>query len=187
MKDKGYLAFPLGQEADRYLAVKRRRLTVASQRDYESTLDKLARYFPTLTIDDFEPPHGTELLEQFLNDRYGDRAPRTYNKILVVLRDFFKFQVLRQRLHGDPTLPIEAAKKSDVYRTVFSLAQRADIIATARNPRDRVALRLLLNYGIRKGALQRMLGHATIGTTGDIYTDWSMEQLADTLREVGAA
>jgi site-specific recombinase XerD len=33
-------------------------------------------------------------------------------------------------------------------------------------------------------AAQKLLGHASIQTTGDIYTDWDIEQLADTLPEV---
>jgi len=33
-------------------------------------------------------------------------------------------------------------------------------------------------------AVQKPLGHATIQTTGDIYTDWDIEQLAETLRKV---
>ena len=29
-------------------------------------------------------------------------------------------------------------------------------------------------------AAQKLLGHASIQTTGDIYTDWDIDQLADT-------
>ena len=29
-------------------------------------------------------------------------------------------------------------------------------------------------------AVQKLLGHASIQTTGDIYTDWDIEQLAET-------
>ena len=31
-------------------------------------------------------------------------------------------------------------------------------------------------------AVQKLLGHSSISTTGDIYTDWDIDQLADTLR-----
>jgi integrase len=30
-------------------------------------------------------------------------------------------------------------------------------------------------------AVQKLLGHSSISTTGDIYTDWDIDQLADTL------
>ena len=33
-------------------------------------------------------------------------------------------------------------------------------------------------------AVQKFLGHASIQTTADIYTDWDIDQLADTLLEV---
>ena len=33
-------------------------------------------------------------------------------------------------------------------------------------------------------AAQKLLGHASIQTTADIYTDWDIDQLADTLLEV---
>jgi site-specific recombinase XerC len=33
-------------------------------------------------------------------------------------------------------------------------------------------------------AVQKLLGHASIQTTADIYTDWDLDQLAETMREV---
>ena len=32
-------------------------------------------------------------------------------------------------------------------------------------------------------AVQKLLGHASISTTGDVYTDWDVEQLAESLLE----
>ena len=32
-------------------------------------------------------------------------------------------------------------------------------------------------------AVQKLLGHASIQTTGDIYTDWDVEQLAESLMQ----
>jgi site-specific recombinase XerC len=154
VKDKSYRAFPLGQEAGHYLRWKRKRLTVESYRDYEACLDKLARYFTDLQLIDLEPPIGTERVEEFLEEQWGHRAGRTYNKNLSILGDFFRWAVLKGKLHGDPTLPIERARKGAVYRTTFSPDQRRAIIAAQADLRDRVALRLLLVYGLRKGALQ---------------------------------
>jgi integrase len=89
-----------------------------------------------------------------MDAQWGNRAGRTYNKNLSILRDFIKFQVLRGRLHGGPTLPIERAKKRAVLRTTFTSEQRLAILASQTGLRDKVALRLLLDYGIRKGSLQ---------------------------------
>jgi site-specific recombinase XerC len=33
-------------------------------------------------------------------------------------------------------------------------------------------------------AVQKLLGHASISTTGDIYVDWDIDQLAQVLREI---
>lgn len=153
MKDKGYLEFPLGREAAAYLAVKRKRLTAKSEQDYESCLDKFARHFPELEIEAFEPPAGTDMLEAFLNERWGDLNPRTYNKGLVVMRDFFKWQVIRHKLIADPALPIERAKARPFNRTTFSDEQRDKIIAANPELRNRLALRLLLALELRQERL----------------------------------
>lgn len=33
-------------------------------------------------------------------------------------------------------------------------------------------------------AVQKLLGHSSITTTADTYTDWDIDQLAETMREV---
>jgi site-specific recombinase XerC len=33
-------------------------------------------------------------------------------------------------------------------------------------------------------AVQKLLGHASVSTTGDIYVDWDIDQLAQVLREI---
>jgi hypothetical protein len=154
VRDKSYQLTPIGADAAGYLRAKRKRLTDSSYRDYESCLDKLARHFLDLQIEDFEPPAGTERIEEFLDALWGSGAPRTYNKNLSIIKDFFRFQIMRGRLHGDPTLLIERARSRQVYRTTFSTDQRRAIITEQPDLRDRLCLRLLLDYGLRKGALQ---------------------------------
>jgi integrase len=154
MRDKTYQLTPVGEEIAGYLRAKRKRLTDSSYADYESGLDKLARHFPDLRIEDFEPPLGTERVEEFLDATWGHREPRTYNKNLSYVKDFFRFEIMRGRLHGDPTLSIERAKARGVHRTTFTTDQRRAIVAEQESRRDRIALRLLLDYGLRKGALR---------------------------------
>lgn len=153
-KDKSYQLLPLGSDAAAYLRQKRKRLTDASYRDYESCLDKFARHFLDLELHAFEPPVGTRRLEEFLDTHWGSGAPRTYNKNLSIIRDFFKWAVLRGELVGDPTLAIERARSRDPYRTTFNPDQRRAIIASQDDLRDRICVRLLLDYGLRKGGLQ---------------------------------
>lgn len=154
LRDKSYQLYPIGAEAAAYLRAKRKRLTESSYRDYEASLDKLARHFPDLQLADFESPLGTQRLEEFLDHVWGDREPRTYNKNLSIISDFFKWQAVRGELHGDPTLPIERARKRDVHREIFTGDQRRAIVAENDDLRDRIGLRLLLDYGLRKGSLQ---------------------------------
>jgi len=155
IRDKSYQLLPLGMDVAAYLRAKRKRLSEASQRAYESSLDKLARHFPDLRVEDFEPPIGTERIEEYLDAHWGrTHAPGTYNVNLSITSDFFKFWVKRGRLHGDPTLAIERARKGDVYRTTFGPDQRRAILAAADDLDDLLGLRLLLDYGLRKGSLQ---------------------------------
>lgn len=158
VKDKSYRVYPLGQEAGAYLRRKRGSISPASYRSYESILDKFARAHPDLKIEDFEPPVGAQRLEEFMDTQWGDNAPGTYNTCLSIMRDFFKQCVLTGKLHGDPSLGISRHRKVEYHRTIFTPQQRLAIIAKGPDPeylrRDRVCLRLLLDYGIRKGSLR---------------------------------
>jgi hypothetical protein len=68
-------------------------------------------------------------------------------------RDFFKWAGATREAPRRPHLPIEKARKRGVHREIFNPDQRARS-SPPDDPRDRLALRLLLDYGLRKGALQ---------------------------------
>lgn len=148
-----YLDTPIGAVAGEYLRHKTMRLTEASQRSYTATLRWLAIDHPDLEPAELEPPNGTRVLEDFLSARWGDKNPKTYNIQLTVLTNFCRWMVLRGRLHGDPTLPIERAKGRPFHRSTFTPAQRQAILDTTRDTRYLISVKLLLDYGIRKGAL----------------------------------
>jgi site-specific recombinase XerC len=156
MRDKSYELLPLGEDVAAYLRARKAHLTEATYVNYESTLRMLARDYGDLRVEDFEPPVGTERLEAFLADRWGNLEAATYNKNLSFLGEFFKFYRRRfpDRLSGDPTLLIEKAKSRQTHRTVFSDDERRAIIADQDDRRDRICCRLILDYGLRKGALR---------------------------------
>lgn len=158
VRDKSYQLYPLGMEAAGYLRMKRKRLTKGSYRKYEAALDKLARWAPDLELTDLEPPVGTQRLEEFMDEHWGPRvaAPRTYNSNLSVIKDFFKWQVMRGAMRGDPTLAIERAKARDPHRETFSTHQYRAIIASQDDLRDRLVLRLMLMYALRKGSVREV-------------------------------
>lgn len=153
MRDKSYRAFPLGQDAAGFLRAKRKRLTPDSYETYELCLDKLARYFCDLTLGDLEPPLGGERLEEFMEHQWGGCQPRTYNKNHSILGEFFVHQVRHGRMVGNPMLLVGRAKARAVYRTTFTRADRQALMTANTDRSDRIALRLLLDYGLRKGAL----------------------------------
>jgi integrase len=144
----------LARAAATYIMFKRRRLTAASERGYQAILDDFTSRNPRGKLSDFEPPDGTLLVEDFLVERYGHLAERTYNKGLSVLSDLFAWHVARGTLLRNPVATVERAKVRQVHRVTFSEAQVAQILDTNRGARDQIALRLLLHYGIRKGALR---------------------------------
>jgi site-specific recombinase XerC len=155
VEDKTYQLFPLGQEAAVYLRVRRKGIADSTYRDVESCLDKFARHFMHLELADFEPPLGAERLEEFLEHQWGPPdSPRTYNKNLSYMRKFFEFQIRRGKMKGDPTSIIDRSKTSQVYRTTFSPDQRRAIVAEQTDLRHKIALRLLLDYALRKGSLR---------------------------------
>src|ERR1700752_1007077 len=59
----------------------------------------------------------------------------------------------RGHLLGDPCLAIDRRKPDRHARTTFDDQTVSTIIRAAKTPRDRVCLRLMLVYGLRKGAL----------------------------------
>ena len=72
----------------------------------------------------------------------------------------------------------------------YRCLQRAGIVPVGvtsgermHNARHSAGQRVLDHTGNLK-AVQKLLGHESIQTTGDIYTDWDIDQLAETMRGV---
>lgn len=136
-----------------YLANKQVRLTPSSLRGYSDTLKFLVADLGHVPLKEFEPPWGTILLEDFLSKRWGHCAGRTFNKHRVVLRDFFRWLRLRGYVSENPALAIEKAREADIAPYGFTPEERARILAVNPEPRDQIAIRLMLDYGLRKGSV----------------------------------
>src|SRR5262245_21191735 len=72
----------------------------------------------------------------------------------------------------------------------YQCLERAGIVAAGvtrgermHKARHTAGQRVLDKTGNLK-AVQRLLGHASIQSTGDVYADWDIEQLAETMRLV---
>lgn len=154
LRDKSYEQLPLGRDVKRYLAAQQKRFTVSTMRTYEHVLVQLVKRFPHLTLADLELPMGAERLEEFMDERWGGGSRAAYNVNHSILSEFFKWHRRRGRMQTNPMELVDRARKPQVYRTTFSTDQHRTILASAESLRDRIALRLLLDYGVRKGALQ---------------------------------
>src|SRR3954452_4840745 len=92
VKDKSYRSTPVGLEVAHFIRWFRNEYgaTTETLRDYEAILAKLAIDHADLELRDFEPPEGTTRLREFIDDRWGESAPRTRKKVRAVLMSFFK-------------------------------------------------------------------------------------------------
>jgi integrase/recombinase XerC len=155
VKDKSYRSTLLGLEVAHFMRWFRNEYgaTAETLRDYESILSKLAIDHADLELADFEPPIGTTRLREFIDRRWGDSAPRTRKKVRAVLMSFFKWAQAEFKLHGNPVIAIRTPRLRDVERDLFSAEEIATIIGAQPELRDRVALKLLLMMGLRKGEL----------------------------------
>ena len=79
VKDKSYRSTPVGLEVAHFIRWFRNEFGATSEtlRDYEAILAKLALDHADLELHDFEPPEGTTRLREFIDERWGDAAPRT--------------------------------------------------------------------------------------------------------------
>jgi integrase/recombinase XerD len=158
LRDRSYRATPLGLEVARYHRWKKNEwgATAETLRDYEAILAKLALDHADLELADFEPPIGTERLREFIDNRWGERTPRTRAKVISVLRDFFAWSVREGDINGNPAMPIFRPRKRDVARGTFTEGDVRKLLAAQTRQRDRVALLLLFRLGLRKRELARL-------------------------------
>lgn len=194
---------PIGRDVARYLRMKRKRLTDNSYRSYEFCLEKFVRHCEDLQPEDFEPPAGMQRLEECLETLWGAAAPAPTNKNLSIIKDFLHWQVKQGHLNGDPTVLIERARSRDVYRPTRASDEQPHntrlVVPLPRKGRRR-GRRNDQQRADAQGPLHRrpastrqhrqhqgstkLLGHASIRITGDLYTDWDITQLEATLTEV---
>jgi integrase len=132
-------------------------MTASSRRGYKAALEELSRFHPEAVLREFEPPAGSGLIRHVLEECWGQRAPRTFNKNLSILREFFAWHLRQGNLESDPAgLAIERKPVDRESRSALTLKQRDAILAANSAPWDSVPLRLLLDIGVQKGSLRRL-------------------------------
>jgi integrase len=76
-----------------------------------------------------------------------------------------------------------------LHKWWYGCLQRAGVVAMGTTSGERMhkarhtaGQRVLDHTRGNLKAVQKLLGHSSISTTGDVYTDWDIDQLAETLR-----
>ena len=158
VKDKSYRSTPVGLEVAHFIRWFRNEYgaTAETLRDYEAILSKLALDHADLELTDFEPPAGTTRLREFIDERWGEAAPRTRKRVRAVLMSFFRSAQGEFKLQGNPVIPIRSPRLRDIERPLFDRDVVDRVIAAQPELRDRVALKLLFLIGIRKGSLAQL-------------------------------
>jgi integrase/recombinase XerD len=174
LKDKTYRSTPLGLEVAAFMRYFKNEYgaTAESYRDYEAILAKLCLDHADLELHDFEPPVGTQRLREFIERRWSDRSPRTRKKVRAVLMSFFRWAQGEFKLQGNPVTAIRTPRVRDPERPTFTEDDQIAVIAAQEGLRDRVAVKLLLLMGLRKGELAAIqlrdfdLGHRRLTIRG---------------------
>lgn len=156
MDDGVTVTYTLQEGVTAFLQARRRKLAESSYVEYERVLVKMMADLGTeLDVRELEPPAGADVIEGFLTGRWADK-PFAFNRNLSVVRSLVGHMVQRGHLSADPCALIDRSKPERHARTTFDDETVRRIIDSADNPRDRVALKLLLVYGLRKGALTNL-------------------------------
>ncbi len=162
VKDRSYRATPIGLVVGRYIRWKRSAWGArpSTLRDYEAILAVLCLDHADLELRDFEPPIGGERLEEWIDHRWGDRAPATRAKVTSIAKDFFVWAVVNGLMVGDPTTRLRRPRQPDPERKMLSEADCEQIIRSCTRARDLIAASLIITFGLRRGEIARLqLGH----------------------------
>lgn len=163
-KDKTYQeATPLGPEVAQYLRYfkNQRDATPDSLRDYESPLAKLCLDYADLELRDFEPPVGTERVEEFLYRHWETKAngeptdPRTFSKQVSILVSFFDWAVKKRKMYGNPARAIDRPRKRKKRVALFAPSMRQKVIDAQDYIADDLGCELILLDALRRGELAR--------------------------------
>jgi integrase len=105
-----------------------------------------------------------------------DTQERKNNKLPPDRIDRIEYRDQPMRVHG-------------LHKWWYRCLEQAGVVASGQTSGERMhkarhtaGQRVLDHTHGNLKAVQKLLGHSSISTTGDIYTDWDIDQLAETLR-----
>jgi len=151
VRDKSYRATPLGQLVGRYLRWARNERGLVGKttvRAYEYALARMC-----LTLGAVAPEDVTVDDLRVVLELWADREPQTRANATTALRSFWSWAEDEGHVERSPATRLRRPKLPK--KTIQLLPELVDteLLAVAENVRDRLALIVLLDYGIRKGEL----------------------------------
>jgi integrase len=150
VKDNSYRSTPLGQLVGRYLRWFRNEYgaTESTLRDYEAVLARMS-----LTLADKEPIDVSVDDLRDVIDLWGERSPRTRQKVTSVVRAFWSWAEEQGHIAISPAARIRRPRAEKRVAPLLPADARPRLLTIAKHPRDRLALFCLLLLGVRRGEL----------------------------------
>jgi site-specific recombinase XerD len=155
VKDKSYRATPLGQLVGRYIRWCRNErglVDATTIRDYEGTLARMA-----VTLSDLEPVDVTIDDLRMVIDLWAHREPNTRKKVTSAVRGFWKWAEDEGHVERSPAARLRSPKIPQRSPDLLPMAVDTRLIAAAETARDRLAVIVLLDYGLRRSELTGIL------------------------------
>lgn len=155
--DSAWKGTPLGAKVAAYLSWKQDDgASPATIRDYSTTLARLALGHADLTLADFEGQDGRRLVTDFWRRTWSDSERNTRRKVLVHLKDFFRWLEGEDASLVDNRVRfIKSPRRQQTDRgDLFSAEEVEQILAACTRGRDRVAITMLFELGLRQAALR---------------------------------
>ena len=150
VKDKSYRSTSLGQLVGRYLRWFRNEYgaTPSTLRDYEAILARMS-----ITLADKEPIDVSVDDLRDVIDLWGERSPRTRQKVTSVVRAFWSWAEEQGHIAISPAARIRRPRAEKRVAPLLPADARPRLLTIAKHPRDRLALFCLLLLGVRRGEL----------------------------------
>ena len=151
MKDKGYRATPIGLLVGRYIRWCRNErglVNATTIRDYEYTLAKMS-----LTLANLEPQDVTLEDLRTVIDLWAANEPNTRKKVTSAIRSFWKWAEEEGHVDRSPAASLRTPKIPKRAPDLLPQAVDTQLLAAAHGVRDKLAVMILLELGVRKSEL----------------------------------
>jgi integrase len=159
VKDRSYVQETgLGAAVDGFLTYFRteRGKTEETCRSYEYALAAFAIHYADLELADLDGKHGTNLVRDFLRERYADVQGRTWNTRVATLKAFFKWAFEEGRIDYNPAAMIRYRTVADSERQAHPASKIELIVRAQDERRDRIGVQALGRLALRRNELRVM-------------------------------